>query len=100
MPTENTPKPTKRKYSKREQDAGILTVWMPRPILDAIDLRSQYDRSTKTDVVREWLWTALRLSTSTDSRFRQLLGNNGIDISPVNLRPKRESEGSDPTELI
>lgn len=96
MPTPNAPNtPT---HNKR--DTGVLGVWLPRVMLDAIDLKAQYDRCSKTDAVRNLLWAALRLSASTDARFRQLLGNNAIDISPVNLKPRKDKNESDPSDLV
>ena len=86
--------------SKAKQDTGILGVWLPRTMLDALDLKAQYDRCTKTDAVRNLLWVALRLSASTDRRFAKLLENNAIDISPVNLRPRKDSNKEDPTDLV
>lgn len=91
---------TEQGTASNKKDTGLLGVWLPRTMLDALDLKAQYDRSSKTDAVRSLLWTALRLSASTDARFRQLLGNNGIDISPVSLKPRRNANDNDPTDLV
>ena len=92
--------PKTEQGTSNKKDTGMLCVWLPRTMLDALDLKAQYDRSSKADAVRSLLWTALRLSASTDARFRQLLGNNGIDISPVNLKPRRNANDNDPTDLV
>ena len=79
-----------------------LQVALPRVLLEAVDLKSQYDRVSRPDVVREMLWKALRMTAMTDARFYTLLRNNGIDVSPVNLKPSKEiyTGDNDPSQLV
>lgn len=85
-----------------DEYAGVkpTMLQLPRVMMEAIDLKAQYDRTSKSEVVRNWLWMALRLTASTDRRYFELLKNNAIDISPVNLKPRQEIYADDPTELV
>lgn len=98
---QETPKRRGRKPLGDEYAGVKPTMFLlPRAMTEAIDLKAQYDRTTKTEVVRNWLWMALRLTASTDRRYRELLKNNAIDIAPVNLKPRAEIYADDPTELV
>lgn len=92
-----------RKKLGEEYDAvKQIAVNLPRVMMEAVDLRAQYDRTSRQETFRSMLWTAIRLSASTDRRYAELLKNNSIDVSPVNLKPNKDiySDGINPTDLV
>ena len=104
---EKNPNSSNRRRGRKplgEEYKGVIPmqVNLPRVLLEAVDLRAQYDRCSRPDVVREMLWKALRITALTDTQYYKLLKNNGIDISPVNLKPSRDiyTDDTDPSQLV
>lgn len=100
--TPSRPKNRAGRKPRGEEYAGVnpIQVQLPRTLTEALDLKAQYDRYSRSDAVRELLWKAIRMTAATDKRFAELLTRNGIDVAPVNLKPRKDIYKEDPSDLV
>lgn len=100
MPGTETGKRGRPPLPEEYEGVSKYLLVLPRPLMEAIDLKAQYDRCSKAEVMRPILWYGIRLAAATDRRFMELLTKNGIDVAPVNLKPRKEIYKDDPSDLV
>lgn len=110
VPVGTAAKERKRKAGRPKLDAAALaeyttmTASVPLVVLDAIDLIAQYDRVPRRETLRYILWAGIRSRTSADRRLTELLENNGIDVAPTDLVPRRfnptANDKPDPSDFL